>query len=111
MYGPSLFDAVLILILWVLPALAVILSLFAVLLAPFRPTRIASLTLGISCLCVHLIFGIAMLHFGPDMPEQMRSAPFGGLFFTWIPLLVAVGVVPVSIALLRIRSRENAKAV
>jgi hypothetical protein len=110
MYGPSLFDAILVIIVWVLPALAVMLSFFAILLAPFRPTRIASLVFGISCLCVHLIFGIVMLHFGPDMPSQIRSAPVGDLFFSRIPLLLAVAVVPATVVLLRMQNRKDANA-
>jgi hypothetical protein len=96
MYGATLTEVVAVLFLCLLPAAAVLLCIFASILASIRSMRIFSLVLAFFCLIIYVI--VAMLVIGMPMSSQqctqmLDSLPTGRLFRSLIPLIVAVALI------------------
>jgi hypothetical protein len=109
MYGATWTDIIIVLFLCLLPAAAVLLCIFASILAFIPITRIFSLALALLCLIIYAV--VAMLIIGmrsQQFTQELDSLPAGRLFHSLIPLMLAVAVIGFDIyALIKSRRKDR----
>ncbi len=92
MYGATLTQIIVVLFLCLLPAAAVILCIFAGILAFIPRTRIFSLVLAFLCLVIYAVFAMLNMSY-QQFCQMLVSLPVGRVFHSLIPPVVAMIVI------------------
>src|ERR1017187_9825223 len=95
MYGANIAEVIVVLFVCLLPAAAVLLSIFASVLAFMRVARKVSLVLAILCLVIYVVVGVLFVgtHLPSQLGQDLDSLPAGTFFHSLIPLVAVIVVI------------------